>query len=165
MRVFTYLVSLALIFCANIFAQKSAKIISQVDAPVKIISYEADYQKRGTYTSEGIRHDIKYQNVSLKQIIAVQIGLVSFDIWNEFLDRTGGVSMEKLEPNEAESGAWIATAYADFTFYTGVAYVGKVRFSDGIIWEADLDAIASEMKKIEKDFDVSSLKGKEDGNK
>ena len=50
-------------------------------------------------------------------------------------------------------------AYA-VSFLTGVAYVSKVRFADGTIWAADLDAVAEELRKIEKDFDVMKLKGK-----
>lgn len=146
--------------------QKSvSRIIPQADSPLKIVSYEPQFQKSSTYTREGIRHEVKYQNTSQKKIVAVQIGLTSFDIWNEFLDRTGGVSMRELSPGESEEGTWVATAYGDFSFYTGVCYVSKVRFEDGQIWSANLDKIAQELKSIEKDFDVSQLKKKETGTR
>ncbi len=138
------------------------KIIAQPTSPLTVMSYTAKYQEGGRYTTEGIRHNVQYENTSDSQIVASQIGLLSFDVWNEFLDRTGGVSIKDIGPGGMESGAWVARAYADFTFLTGFAYVGKVRYADGRIWEADLDAIANEVRKIEQGFDVEKLKGKED---
>ena len=137
-----------------------AKIIPQTNAPLTVTSYSAEYQEGGRYTTEGIRHSVGYTNTSGKPVVAVQIGLVSFDVWNEFLDRTGGVSIEDIAPGGSKTGTWVARAYADFSFLTGVAYVSKVRFADGTIWAADLEAVADELRKIQKDFDVTKLKGK-----
>jgi trehalose-6-phosphatase len=150
-----------LMFATQVWAiEPVAKIMAQKDAPLLITSYSAAYQRGGRYMSEGIRHAVEYKNVSDRQVVAVQIGLVSFDVWNEFMDRTGGVAIVEIAPGGSEKGTWVARAYADFAFLTGFAYVGKVRFSDGTIWAADLDAIAEEMRKIERDFDVQTLKGK-----
>jgi len=138
-----------------------AKIIAQKAAPLIITSYSAVYLEGGRYNaSEGIRHAVEYKNTTDRTIIAVQIGLVSFDVWNEFINRTNGVSIKDILPGASEKGIWVARAYADFSFLTGFAYVSKVRFSDGTIWSADLDAIAEEMRKIERDFDIQKLKGK-----
>lgn len=83
-------------------------------------------------------------------------------MFNEFIDRTQGVSIEEITPGGTDKGTWLASALADFSFLTGVAYVSKVRFDNGEIWAADLDHIGQELAKIEKDFDVSLLeKGRE----
>ena len=66
-------------------------------------------------------------------------------------------------PGAASKGTWVATALSDFAFHTGVAYVSKVRFANGEIWKADIDQIASELSKIEEDFDASVL-GKKRGD-
>ncbi|MCF6285451.1 MAG: hypothetical protein L3K26_09705 [Candidatus Hydrogenedentes bacterium] len=137
-----------------------ATIISQESSPLTITSYSAKYQRGSEYAEEGIRHAIKYKNTSKKKVVAVQFGLVSFDVWNEFIDRTGGVGIEDIASGSSKKGTWMARAYSDFSFLTGFAYVSKVRFEDGEIWEADLDDIAEEMQKIEEDFDVQNLKGK-----
>ncbi len=152
------------IFTSVSLAQKTSRIIEQSQAPIKIVSYEADYQKGGKYSSKGIRHEVEYRNISKRNIVALKIGLVSFDVWNEFLNQTGGISMIILSPNETEDGTWIARAYGDFSFYTGLAYVSNVRFSNGEIWSADLDNIAKELRKVEKDFDVSTLIEKDTGD-
>lgn len=137
-----------------------AKIIAQTNAPLIITSYSANYQEGSRSTSEGIRHVVEYKNASEKKVVAVQIGLVSFDVWNEFLGRTGGISLSVIDPGKSEKGAWLTNAFSDFSFLTGFAYVSKVRFDDGTIWVADLNEIAEEMRKIERDFDIQILKAK-----
>jgi hypothetical protein len=69
--------------------------------------------------------------------------------------------MRNLSVGQKDKGEWVASRYADFSFHTGVGYVSKVRFADGEIWSADT-AILLEMRKIQKDFDVSKLKKKPD---
>src|SRR5262245_13484968 len=105
-----------------------SRVIPQDSAPIKILNYSSAYQAVGAYSREGILHTVEYQNISSKTVVAIQFGLVAFDIWNEFLDRTGGVAMEPIPSQGTGKGAWVATAYADFSFHTGVAYVAKVRF-------------------------------------
>ena len=153
----TLLLALLLIVVQSKATDPEAKIIAQQNAPVEITSYSAVFRTGTKYSSEGIVHSITYKNTSERTVAAMQFGLVSFDIWNEFLDRTGGITIEDVAPGGTDKGSWRATAYADFTFLTGFAYVSKVRFSDGEIWIADLEAIAEEMRKIEQDFDVQKL--------
>ena len=144
----------------------ATRIINQPTSPIKITSYNAVYiDSSSTYVSRGIHHNLEYENASGRTVLAVQFGLVSFDIWNEFLDRTGGVTMEAIAAGSKEKGKWVATSYADFSFHTGVAYVSKVRFDDGEIWSADLNSVVLELRKIEKDFDAGRLKKKEGGEK
>jgi hypothetical protein len=135
-------------------------IVAQTDAPLKITEYTAAYQASSQYATEGIRHSVKYVSVADRDIVAAQIGLVSFDVWNEFMNRTGGLSMDVMAPGAKSKGTWIAQAYAEFSFHTGVAYVARVRFADGSIWSANMDEILAELRKIEKDFDAAKLKAK-----
>jgi hypothetical protein len=141
--------------------QPVCKPLVQENVPLQITSYTCGYQRRSDYSPEGIRHSLEYKNVSGKIVEAVEIGLVSFDVWNTFLDRTAGISIEMITPNLSKKGAWVARAYSDFAFLTGVAYVSKVRFNDGTIWSADLDAVGAAMREIEASFDVQKLKGRE----
>src|SRR5215467_4695625 len=77
----------------------STRIINQPTAPIKIVSYAAIYfGSSSTYISRGIHHKLEYENSSGRTVVAIQFGLVSFDIWNEFLDRTGGVTIDTLTP-------------------------------------------------------------------
>ena len=109
------------------------RVLVQSAAPIAITEYTARYQERSRYQSEGIRHELSYRNVGTRKIVAVQFGLLAFNIFNEFQDRLGGFTIEDVEVGSPESGAWVANALAEAAFYTGVAYVDKVRFEDGEI--------------------------------
>jgi hypothetical protein len=149
------------LFCQSGRLKPETKIIEQPGAPVKITSYSAAYQAASTYSPRnGIEHSVAYQNTTDRLIVAVAFGLVSFDVWNEYLDRLSGISTDPLKPQGKSTGEWESSSYADFSFHTGIAYVSRVRFEDGEIWEADTKAILNEMRKIEKDFDASRLKPK-----
>jgi hypothetical protein len=158
------LTSIMLVCSIHALAQRTkpeTKIILQPNSPVRIMSFNAMYfSGSSTYVSRGIHNELEFENVSPRNIVAIEFGLVAFDIWNEFLDRTGGITMSGLAAGVKDKGKWVASRYADFSFHTGVAYVSKVRFDDGEIWTADNAGILLEMRKIQKDFDASKLKKK-----
>lgn len=139
----------------------NAIIIIQPNSPVEIGSYTAAFQRRSQYTTEGIRHNLEYRNRGSQKVVAIRFGLVSFDVFNRFLGKTGGISMDDVMPTKVDKGEWIASPYADFSFLTGLAYVDLVRLEDGTIWQADEATILAEVRKIEKDFDAKLLKEKE----
>jgi hypothetical protein len=133
-------------------------IIEQKNAPLKITLYSASYRGGGNYTSEGIRHSVIYRNVTIEKIAATEIGFVSFNVWNEYINLTRGTSISEIMPDGTGEGIWTANAYGDSAFLTGFAYVSKVRFVDGRIWTADLNALVLELRKIQQDFDLQKLK-------
>lgn len=162
MRALAYLLLSAVVLKAPpLQAQQDAetRVLTQANSPVLIYEYEGRYQEGGRYSREGIRHDIKYRNTTDRGIRAVKFGLLSFNIFNEFLHRTAGIAMNPLDPGGESSGALIASALADFSFFTGVTYVAKVRFLDGEVWEADEDEIVRQIREIEDDFDAAQLRG------
>lgn len=144
--------------------EPQTSVLDQSAPPIEIVSYQADYQEGGTYSREGISHELEYRNSSDRPVRAVKFGLLSFNVFNDFLDRTAGIDMDKMSAGDTANGTWISTAYAAFSFFSGVAYVEQVRFLDGDIWEADLDAIAAQVRDIEADFKADRLKGEPDRN-
>jgi len=140
--------------------RSDARIVEQVDAPIQVTAYRAEYAKRSNDAPEGIRHEVEYRNRSTQKIVAIQFGLVSFDLWNEFLARTAGLSTELISPRARERGAWSTPNDSAFAFHTAVVYVDRVRFESGEIWIADRDAIVTAMRAIQKDFDPANLNKK-----
>ena len=139
-----------------------AIIIAQPNSPVEITKYTARFQRRTTYTTEGISHSLEYTNRGTQKIVAIRFGLVSFDVFNRFLGKTGGISTDDIVPAALpKKGEWVSSPYADFSFLTGLAYVDLVRLEDGTIWQADEAMVLAEIRKIEKDFDAKLLKEKE----
>lgn len=113
-------------------------VLTQEEAPIAIEGYEADYQRDGgRFSTEGIRHRLRYRNVSDQTIVAVRFGLVAFNAFNEFQDRLGGFTMDRMPPNDDKNGTWVSHAGGGGpAFYTGVAYVDRVRFADGTVWRS-----------------------------
>ena len=95
--------------------------------------------------------------------MAVQFGLVAFDIWNGFLDLcTGGVTMQNISPGATEKGKWVATSYADFLYsIPGWPTSARSVLMTGRLVRKILDSVVAELRKIEKDFDAARLKKKE----
>ena len=89
--------------------------------------------------------------------MALQFGLLSFNIFNEFQDRLSGFTIEPLAVGMSSSGSWRASASAESSFYTGVAYVSKIRFFNGEVWSANLADITKQVQEIEEGFSVESL--------
>lgn len=135
-------------------------IIPQTNAPVKITSYKAEFAEGNRYVDRGIEHSVKYKNTGSKRIEAIEFGLLAFDVWNEYLDKTMGISIKANDPGDSEKGTWTSSTYASFSFLTGLAYVSKIRYSDGTIWKADTSEIKTEIMKIQKDFDIKELDSK-----
>lgn len=138
--------------------QPKAIIITQPNSPVEVINYTARFQRRSTYSTEGISHNLEYKTRGTQKVVAIRFGLVSFDVFNQFLSKIGGISTDDLVPGKSQKGEWVSSPYADFSFLTGLAYVDMVRLDDGTIWKADEAAVLEEIRKIEKDFDAKLLK-------
>lgn len=133
-------------------------VVKQPNSPVSIDSYSGKYKSGDTYgKGKGIQHKVSYSNASNRTIVAIRLGFVSFDIWNEKLDKTGGITIEKIPPGKTDKGTWVTRSYGSFTFLTGVAYVDRVRFEDGEIWKSDPDLIVEEIQNIQEDFEASQL--------
>ena len=137
-----------------------SKIVEQNDAPIVVTAYRAEYTRRTNDTPESIRHEVEYRNRSSQKVVAIQFGLVSFDLWNEFLAKTAGLSTEVVAPKARERGGWSTVTETAFAFNTAVVYVERVRFDSGEIWSADLDPVLSAMRTIQKNFDSANLSKK-----
>ncbi len=133
------------------------RVIAQPGSPVRITAYGAAYQEGASSAPEGIRHTVAYENSSDRTIAAVEIALVSFDLWDQFLDRTAGVGIRDLVPGAADKRTWVTDTPANFSFQTGVAYVSRIRYADGTFWTADLKAVSAELRKVQADLDPALL--------
>lgn len=151
------------------FGQRTGvtKIIAQPESPVEITQYDAQFEPEtaSAYNRhlDQIRHSVKILNRSGKELMAVEVGLVSFNLFNEYLGRLHGIGESDMpKPNDPKprSWSWTHSPYGCFSFLTGVAYVSQIRFRDGTIWKADMNSIVTELKKIEADFDGSVLNKK-----
>jgi hypothetical protein len=138
-------------------------IVQQDQCPVVINQYKAAYSS--TESSRGIKHKLHYNNATDRLIVAVQYGFVSFNIWNEFIDKASGVSIEnirgKLEKGPEFWNAWTSNCYGGSSFHVGFTYVDRVRFENGDFWECDKKAITAQMQEFEENFSIEFLEDQE----
>jgi len=139
-----------------------AKIVEQTESPVLVTGYRAEYQKGNSTSMPGVRHDVEYRNRSGQRVVAVQFGLVTFDVWDEFLARTAGLAVQPLGARSRDRGIWTTVTEAAFAYRTAVVYVERVRFESGEIWNADRETILGALRVIQKDFDETNLAKKTD---
>jgi hypothetical protein len=107
---------------------------------------------------DGINHKVNLKNTSGKVVVAYEIGLVSFDIFNEHMGTLEGWSKNGIKPGKDQKNVWLTNFYNNDFFLTGYAFVSKVRFSDGMIVECDpVEVIHNIMKSIPVNIDVKDL--------
>ena len=129
------------------------RIVTQPASPVAITSFNTSQ-----YTADTITHVLQYQNRSGRDIVAVQFGIASFDVWNEFMDHRRATATTTLQPGKGARGVWGAHWFhVGVSLMTGVAYVRRVRFADGEIWTAGQSEVLAEVRQIKKDFDPALL--------
>jgi len=173
MKICRHTIALAILATVpSIAVAESAVTLRQANAPLTLTQYSASFDgetSSSRYSSgnpDQIIHSVTYTNASNKKIVALQIGLASFDAFNGFMGRFSGWATETVAVGESKKGEWNQRPYAAFSFKgygTGVAYVNAVRFDDGSIWRANLKEILSEMQKFEKELkaeDLAEKKGK-----
>ena len=155
-----FLLFLPLVFSTPATSETS-KIIDIPEAPLSIITYEAEYQEQGRYQTEGVLHSVTVKNVSDQEVVAFGIGLMAFDAFNTNMGRgITGIDMRAISVGSEISGSWTQNVRAPFTFEnygTGVAYVRKARMEDGTVWEAELEAILEELKNIENELNIEDI--------
>ncbi len=137
--------------------RSASRVVEQPDAPVQITASASEYQKRTNNSAEGVRHEIEFRSRSTQKIVAIQFGLMSFDVWNEFLARTAGLTTEEVGPKARKRWAWLTPTDEAIAFLTAVVYVDRVRFESGEIWMADKEQVLAAMRAIQKDFDPANL--------
>lgn len=148
------------------------RIVPQPNAPIQIAEYSAMYQaaSRSTYSSNPsqVAHSVGYRNVSGRTVTAIRFGFVEFNMFNEYMDKFMGYDRDTVKSDKTDKvskSEFANSGYKSFAFDTGVVYVDRVRFDNGEIWACDLEAVLAELQKIEKDFDASILKPKDEPDK
>ena len=123
-------------------AQKAMEFLTSAGQDAAYIAASFDAAKQ--WLDLGIIHRVEYRNVSERKIIAVEFGLLALDVFDNLQDNCHGYALGGLEPGVLRKSGWLRRPSTEWAFYTGVAYVVKVRFEDGEIWEADLENVAEQ---------------------
>ena len=126
--------------------------------PLRLIEFRGD-PLRGSSPSplRFIIHSLTFRNASEKGISAVQFGLVSFDIFDEFVQATNQIWRGGIEPGKSQALREEITVLGDFSLQTGFAYVSQVRFKNGDVWTANEPAVLVQIRDIQPEFEAKQL--------
>lgn len=164
MKIFPILL-LFVVFLPNLSNAQLSKVLKQDNPPLQILSFDADYQKKSSYYSEGIKYSVTLKNATQQAIVAYKIAFQAFDAFNESLGRPlSGYAIEQINVGNTEKSTWVNNTYNASLFEKygqGIAYVSTVRFIDGTIWKYDADNILTQLQEIEASFALEDLESEE----
>ena len=135
--------------------------LSQPDAPLRIVDYEAEFvDDEDHYAEDGIMHRVEVQNASGQNVVAYSIGLVALDAFGDYMDSFVGYAVSAVQQGQTDHASWhqsVADAYSFEEYGTGIAFVRAARFEDGTVWKAPMDQATPELKGYAPEFEPGFL--------
>ncbi|MGY8905090.1 MAG: hypothetical protein ACKVIH_11140 [Burkholderiales bacterium] len=108
---------------------------------------------RGLSTETRFMAHYSWKSTSQQPIIALEIVMLKYDAFDERLigsrfivQGTNSVNWSPLQPGQSSSDGSIS--FRDEDVFTGIAYVRRVRLSDGTVWRVDESKLLQELKKV-----------------
>ena len=161
---------LILLFSAQItFAEGENLILEQPDSELIIQNYEGEYEDgESRWRSEGAMHSVDIKNRSEQDIVAYSITFMCFDVFNRTLGRPlDGYAIETIESGKEINSRWnqrLSQAGLFKKYGTSIAYVSRIRFEDGTIWEYDSNIILEQVQEIEESLTVEDISAEQGDN-
>lgn len=118
-------------------------------------SFANEDRDRGRGLSSDTRFIANYswKNTSQQPIVALEIVMLKYDAFDERLigsrfivQGTNSANWSPLQPSQSSSDGSIG--FRDEDVFTGIAYVRRVRLSDGSVWRVDESKLLQELKKV-----------------
>ena len=118
-------------------------------------SYGNEDRGRGRSVSSDTRFvaNFAWRNTAQQPIVAMEIVMLKYDAFDERLigsrfivQGVNSVNWLPLQPGQSSSDGSIG--FRDEDVFTGIAYVRRVRLSDGTVWRADENRLLQELRKV-----------------
>lgn len=144
----------------NNFSDRKAYIIN-LSPGLELTHYDFCNTDGPNYQERFIEN-LSWKNTGSQDVISFEILTDEYDPFNRSLIGSKGVFAGKssanwtpLHPGETSEDGLVnhGTSYV----YTGIAYVGAVRYADGKVWIADPEKVAEAIKQL--GIEVKELKG------
>lgn len=122
---------------------------------ITTFSFSNEDRDRGRGLSSDTRFVANYswKSTSQQPIVAIEIVMLKYDAFDERLigsrfivQGTNSANWSPLAPGQSSSDGSIG--FRDEDVFTGIAYVRRVRLSDGTVWRVDEPKLLQELKKV-----------------
>jgi hypothetical protein len=104
------------------------------------VKYEGDFVK-DLLGSKGIKHLLLLKNTSKQDIVAIQVGFVYFNYFNEPVGYTSTLVLDVLPKGEVKKVEAKGKFVGDATTYASFAFIHKVKFGDRSVQITDLESV------------------------
>lgn len=118
---------------------------------VEITSFSFENQDRGR--DARFVENFAWKSTAAQPIVAFEIVVLKYDAFNErmigsrvAIQGTDSANWSPLPPGKSSSDGTIGFRTEDV--FTGIAYVRRVRLSEGTVWRADESRLLPELKKV-----------------
>ncbi|PLX93626.1 MAG: hypothetical protein C0621_07030 [Desulfuromonas sp.] len=136
----------------------TAVVIEQPERPLQIHLYENEYDE--TDGKQFVVHEVKYQNTSDQEILAIRFGLLELNPFDDLIGAFYGYITEETDAGDKESTEFL-NENAKAPFFedrgTGLLWVDAIRFADGSFWRADRTTVLSELQKQLPSLEAADL--------
>lgn len=135
--------------------------------PLQIIGtpgVKVEYHDGGRYSNSEYRYVANYTLKSTKDIVAYEIRFVVFDVYDEHMTNLVANEIVDIKAGSPVSdyGIWRILSENDASeALSSIAYISRVRTSDGMIYTADNTAIADYLSSFSVSFEEDDLKDKD----
>lgn len=163
MRQILLVVAIVFGVCSLVSVRGFSKAITRVcvivntdDAPVEILEFKRYYPDED---ENHISSELKYKNKTDRDIEALAITIIYYNLFNDKEDEVKGVSTKLLKAQKVNRGRWSTGWVAVLApqglrfddlnplfgrpnfVKTAIAFVSTIRFLDGEVWKADIDEV------------------------
>ena len=151
-RPVAYVVALALLCaCAgpsHARWKESSQVLNLKEQPLSITEFKYTVRARES-TEDNFSVSYKFLNTTDKPILAAEFRILFFDIFDRPLDNLSLYMVEKtLSAKTEDKGVAVFGISNFFLVYKAIAYVSRVRFEDGTIWESDYKEVANSLQAM-----------------
>lgn len=121
------------------------------DKAIRINNYTAKYEGdivKDILGSKGIKHILLLKNTSKQDIVAIQIGFVYFNYFNEPVGYTSTLVLDVLPKGEEKEVEAKGKFVGDATTYGCFAFVHKIKYADRSVQIIDTEVAKKKINSI-----------------
>lgn len=117
------------------------------------------YEPQTSISLAGLKYKAKVLVSAYEPAAAIEVRFITFDIWGEKQRVLVMTIVRDLPVGDSElSAAWdLFSEHEARTYYASIAYIAKVRLSDGRVLSTDIEPVLNQARKFSARFTSADL--------
>jgi DNA-binding transcriptional regulator YdaS (Cro superfamily) len=129
------------------------------DSSLKIV-FDGPVGAKGWYDSPWYRYAVDVRMLAIDSIAAFEVRVLTFNIWREFTGTLSFTQLEDLRPGQRKSFDRVWGIYGESQLrehFTSIAYVARVRYTNGRTVQADPEPALRAARAIQASITLQDL--------